>query len=320
VSFVTLGHIACHHFRESSMATNPYEILGVPSSASAADIQKAYRKLAKKLHPDLNPGDKTAEEKFKEVTAAYDLLGDADKRKRFDSGEIDGSGMERPQHHFYRDFAGADDGHPYANSAGFADFTDREDVLAELLRRGQRAQANRRGQDLHYRLPIDFVESITGANRRLSLPDGGALDVKIPPGLVDGQILRLKGKGAPGAGEGGPGDALIEVEVLPDPRFTREGDNISLELPISLTEAVLGGQVRAPTPTGDVTMLVPKGSNTGTTLRLRGKGAPRREGGSGDELVKLKVVLPKSPDPDLEAFVANWSRGKDFNPREGGAS
>lgn len=299
------------------MASNPYDMLGVSPSASAADIQKAYRKLAKKLHPDLNPGDKTAEEKFKEVSAAYNLLSDAEKRKRFDNGEIDASGAERPQHQFYRDFANSDDGHPYASTSGFADFMDSDDALAELLRRGQRARENRRGEDLHYRLPIDFVDSITGASKRITLPNGGALEVKIPPGLIDGQILRLKGKGAPGAGTGGPGDALIEVEVLPDRRFTRDGDDISLELPISLSEAVLGSHVRVPTPTGDVTVSVPKGSNTGTTLRLKGKGAPRRGGGNGDELVKLKIVLPKSPDPELEAFVSNWTKGKEFNPRGG---
>lgn len=300
------------------MSKNPYDVLGVSSAASAADIQKAYRKLAKKLHPDLNPGDKAAEDKFKEVTAAYGLLGDAEKRKRFDNGEIDASGAERPpQHQFYRDYANAEEGHPYASSAGFADFMDGGDAFAELLRRAQREHANRRGEDLHFRLPIAFVESITGADKRITLPDGGTLDVKIPPGLVDGQVLRLKGKGAPGAGEGGRGDALIEVEVLPDPRFAREGDNVSLDLPISLSEAVLGAQIRVPTPTGDVTMVVPKGSNTGTTLRLKGKGAPRRDGGSGDEFVKLRIVLPKTPDPELEAFVEGWSKGKEFNPREG---
>jgi DnaJ-class molecular chaperone len=302
------------------VAGNPYDVLGISSSASADEIRKAYRKLAKKLHPDLNPGDTTAEEKFKEVAAAYDLLGDAEKRRRFDNGEIDASGAERPQHHFYRDFADADDAHPYASNAGYADFMDSDDAFAELLRRSQQARANQHGEDMHFRLPIDFVESITGANKRITLPDGGALEVKIPPGLIDGQILRLKGKGAPGAGKGRPGDALIEVEVLPDRRFTRDGDNILLELPISLPEAVLGGRIRVPTPTGDVTMVVPKGSNTGTTLRLKGKGAPRRGGGSGDELVKLKLVLPKLPDAELETFVENWASGKTFNPREGNAS
>jgi DnaJ-class molecular chaperone len=255
---------------------NPYEVLGVAPTASSADIQNAYRKLAKKLHPDLNPGDKAAEEKFKEVAGAYDLLGDAEKRKRFDDGEIDATGAERPQHHFYRDFATSDHGHPYTDNSGFADFMDADDALAELLRRGERARANRRGQDLHYRLPIDFVESITGANKRLTLPDGGTLDVTIPPGLVDGQILRLRAKGSPCTGKGERGDALIEVEVLPDRRFAREGDDISLELPISLSEAVLGGRIRVPTPTGDVTMAVPKGSNAGTIMRLKGKAAPRR--------------------------------------------
>jgi DnaJ-class molecular chaperone len=182
--------------------TNPYEVLGVPSTASASDIQKAYRKLAKKLHPDLNPGDKAAEERFKEVAGAYDLLGDADKRKRFDNGEIDATGAERPQHKFYRDFAASDEHHPYDATGGYADFVDSDDAFAELLRRNAKAHANRRGHDLHYRLPIGFSESIMGANKRLTLPDGGSLDVTIPPGIVDGQMLRLRGKGAAGAGAG----------------------------------------------------------------------------------------------------------------------
>lgn len=295
--------------------SNPYEVLRVSATATADEIQKAYRKLAKKLHPDLNPGDKAAEDKFKEVAGAYDLLSDPEKRKRFDAGEIDETGAERPQHQYYRDFSGGDYG-PYANSGGFADFGEGDDPFAELFRRSAQARANRHGQDMHYRLSISFVESITGGEQRLTLPTGGTLDVKIPAGIVDGKMLRLKGKGGPGIGAGHPGDALIEIEVRPDPRFTREGDDITIEVPISLTEAVLGGKIRVTTPTGDVTMTVPAGSNTGSKLRLKGKGAPKRDGERGDEFVLLKIVLPKSTDPALEQFVSNWEAGRTFNPRE----
>lgn len=296
--------------------SNPYEVLGVSQTASAEEIKKAYRRLARKLHPDLNPGDKAGEERFKEVANAWRLLGDPEKRRRFDAGEIDESGSERPQQRYYRDYAESGPADHYASDAGYADFADGDDPFAELLRRSAQARANRRGQDMHYRLPISFAESIAGATKRLTLPTGGVLDVTLPAGMVDGQTLRLKGKGAPGAGTGGPGDALIEVEVLPDPRFTRNGDDITFEAPVSLTEAVLGGPVRVPTPTGDVTMTIPPGSNSGTTLRLKGKGAPRRGGGSGDQFVKLKIVLPKNPDPELKDFVSNWVAGKAFNPRE----
>lgn len=302
---------------------NPYDVLGAAPSASHAELQSAYRKLAKKLHPDLNPGDKAAEEKFKEVSNAWALLGDADKRRRFDAGEIDAAGAERPpaqQHRYYRDFAGANDGSAYADDSGFDDFMDGDGAFADLLRRSQQARANRRGQDIQYRLTISFADSIAGVNKRLTLPEGGVLDVKIPAGMTDGTTLRLKGKGAPGRGAGGPGDALIEIDVSPDNRFTRDGDDIRLEWPISLSEAVLGGKVRVPTPTGEVNMTVPKGTNTGAVLRLKGKGAPRNGGGNGDELVTLKIVLPASSDPALEAFVSGWEAGKNFDPRTERAS
>jgi len=295
---------------------DPYAILGVAPAASAQDIQKAYRKLAKKLHPDLNPGNAEAEEKFKEIASAYGLVGDPEKRKRFDSGEIDAAGAERPPQHYYKDYASSEQDHPYATNSGFADFMDSEDAFAELLRRSARAQANRRGHDLEFRLPIEFIESIAGANKRLTLPDGGTLDVAIPPGITEGQVLRLRGKGVPGSGKGGFGDVLIEVEIKPDRLFTRQGDDIHLELPVTLTEAVLGARIKVPTPTGAVSMAVPKGANTGTTLRLRGKGAPKHAGGYGDQLVKLKVMLPREPNPELEAFVSGWESGRAYNPRD----
>ena len=295
---------------------DPYKILGVTPTATADDIQKAYRKLAKKLHPDLNPGNPEAEEKFKEVAGAYGLVGDAEKRKRFDSGDIDAAGAERPRQNYYRDYESSGQDHPYTDNSGFADFMESEGAFAELLRRSARAQANRRGHDLEFRLPIEFIESIAGATKRLTLPDGNTIDVAIPPGMTEGQVLRLRGKGTPGSGKGEPGDVLIEVEVRPDRSFRRQGDDIYLELPITLTEAVLGARIQVPTATGAVTMTVPKGSNAGSTLRLRGKGAPKQSGGHGDQLVKLQVLLPKESDPQLEAFVRNWEGGKAYNPRE----
>lgn len=293
---------------------NPYEVLGVASSASTDEIKKAYRRLARKLHPDLNPGDKAAEERFKDVSSAWRLLSDEDKRRRFDAGEIDADGNERPQQRYYRDYSEGADAGAYRSEGGYADFMDGDDIFAELLRRSARAQANRPGQDLQYRLPLTLAEAITGGTRRITLPTGQSLDVTIPAGAFDGQVIRLRGKGAPSPGQGPAGNALIELQVAEDPRFTRSGDNLTLDLPISLREAVLGGEVRVPTPTAEVAMKVPADASSGSTLRLKGQGAPRRGGGRGDLLVKLRIVLPRG-DADLQRFVGDWQAGKDFNPR-----
>ena len=294
---------------------DPYEILGVARTASSEDIQKAYRRLAKKLHPDLNPGNKEAEERFKEVSLANDILSDAEKRKKYDSGEIDAFGAERPRQSYYKDYAAqAGAGHPYENPSGFADFAGADDIFAELFRRQAQQSRRRRGADLHYRLTIEFLDATKGASKRLTLPDGGTLDVTIPPGIQDGQILRLRGKGGPSGGEGEAGDALVEISITPHRFFTRVGDDIHLELPVTLAEAFLGSHVKVPTPTGPVMLKVPKGSNTGSILRLKGKGVPR-QGGHGDELVKLKVMLPTEPHPELETFLSNWTAGKSYDPR-----
>jgi DnaJ-class molecular chaperone len=297
------------------LAADPYQTLGVKKDASQETIQKAYRRLAKKLHPDLNPGNKQAEEQFKAVSAAYDLLSDPQKRARYDRGEIDASGAERPRQRYYRDFADAAS-NSYTSDAGFADFEGTDDFLSQMFGRQGRGDIRMRGGDVNYRLTLDFLDALNGGKQQLTLPDGSVLDVNIPPGTRDGQVLRLRGKGRGGIGGGPPGDALIEIEVRPHPVFTLKGDDVHVELPISLREAVLGGKVNVPTPSGVVSMNVPRWANTGTRLRLKGRGAPRPDGTRGDEYVTLKVMLPERPDPELEKFVAEWRPRAARNPRE----
>jgi len=302
------------------MAEDLYSVLSVPKTASAEDITKAYRKLAKKLHPDLNPGDKAAEEKFKKVTAAYDILGDAEKRGRYDRGEIDASGQETPQQRYYREYAGGEDGARYRSTAGFEDIGAFSDLFGDLfgerggMRGGRGARFSMRGSDAQYRLDVDFLDAVNGTKTRITLPDGGTLDVTIPPGVADGQVLRLRGKGNFGIGEGEPGDALIEIHVRPHPVFKREGNDIVLEVPITFDEAVLGGKIEVPTIGGRVFATVPPGSNTGQTLRLKGRGI-KTKGSAGDQLVKLSIILPDRIDDDLKRFAETWREAHRYDPR-----
>jgi DnaJ-class molecular chaperone len=292
------------------LSDDPYKVLGVSRDASQDDIQKAYRRLAKKLHPDLNPGNKTAEEEFKKVSAAYDLVGDVDKRARFDKGEIDASGAEKPKREYYRSYAGGN-ADPYANAEGFSDLSSDDDLFSAMFRRASASRGNvrMRGQDAHYKLALDFLDAVNGASRQVTLPDGSVLDVSIPAGTRDGQTLRLRGKGSPGFNGGEAGDAFVEIEVRPHPLFTRKGDDIHVELQLPLADAVLGGRINVPTIDGTVTMTVPKWSNSGRTLRLKGKGVKRTGGAAGDEYVTLKIMLPEKPDAMLEKLVSEWQQG-----------
>ena len=304
------------------MATQtPYEVLGVKPEASPDEIRKAYRKLAKQLHPDLNPGKPEAEARFKTVTAAYDLVSDADKRARYDRGEIDEDGAERPRYS-YRPHAEGAQGRKYEQ--GEMDPADLEDLFAMFGGGGPGGGGARRGRgfamaggDHLYTLTVDFVEAAAGAKKRLSLAPDNWLDVTIPPGIEEGQVLRLKGKGDDGIGGAPAGDALIEIHVAPHPYFRRDGDNILIELPVSLGEAVLGGRITVPTVTGPVTMTIPKGSDTATQLRLRGKGIHRRGGAEGDQIVTLKVMIGDSGDAELTTFLETWEKKHETNPRRG---
>ncbi len=292
---------------------DPYEVLGVSKGADEKAVKTAYRRLARDLHPDLHPGDTSAEDRFKEVAAAYDFLSDGDKKAKYDRGEIEADGTPRMNRTFYRDYAQHDPEGRYGDRASFADFS----FFAEMFRNAsggseERTWTNKgaRGQDIHTRLEIDFVEAAKGGTREVVLPAGRRLKVTIPAGSTDGQVLRLQGQGA--GGSRGPGDLMIELSVAPHPHFRREGDDIFADLPISLPEAVKGAKVDVPTIDGAVSLSVPKGSNSGTRLRLRGKGIAKAAGGRGDQYVTVQVMLPEKPDPDLERFVDEWPAGSSY--------
>ncbi|HUI18740.1 MAG TPA: J domain-containing protein [Alphaproteobacteria bacterium] len=290
---------------------DPYKLLGVERTASDEAIRGAYRKLAKRHHPDLNPGKKEAEERFKAISGAYELLSDKEKRARFDRGEIDASGAERPQaRRFYRDFGDAGGRDKYHAQSFSPD--DLESIFGAAFRDRFGHGFAARGADAHYALVVDFLEAALGGVRRLALPDGRTLDVTIPAGLKDGQVLRLKGQGLPGTGEAPPGDALIEVSVAPHPLFRREGDDVVIELPVTLKEAVLGAKVAVPTIKGPVTLAIPPNSSSGSRLRLKGRGIL-----GAHQYVVLKLVLPHEAEPELADFLRGWQPRHPFDPRKG---
>jgi DnaJ-class molecular chaperone len=320
---------------------DPYEVLGVTRSASAADVKSAFRKLAKKLHPDANKHDPKAASRFAELNAAYEIVGDKDKRKAFDKGEIDAEGKPR-----FEGFARQPGGGGFGNEGGFesfsfgpeglrsasgrAGFGGFEDILKDVFGArgaGGRARAGGHfepedfgataaaGRDITAALSITLAEAAKGVKKRVQLPTGKEVEVKIPAGLDEGQQIRLKGQGLPGPG-GRTGDLLITVSVTPHPLFQRDGADLRLDLPVTLYEAVLGGKVRVPTLDGAVELAIPAGTNAGRTFRLKGKGFPAKER-KGDLLATVRIMLPEGQDGDLEELMRKWRETKPYDPRKG---
>jgi DnaJ-class molecular chaperone len=289
------------------VAGDPYQELGVSRGASADEIKKAFRKLAKDFHPDKNPGDAAAEDRFKRITAAFDLLGDAEKRAKFDRGEIDADGREQ-----YRGFSGGSRGSGGFGQGGFGsggarttfDDIDLEDIFGGMFGgggarpRSGAARGPARGQDVRASLEISLEDSIQGSTRRIQFSDGRTLDVTIPKGADDGQVIRLKGQGVPSARGGPAGDALIELKIAPHALYQRDGADLTMDLAVPLADAVLGGKVAVRTPDGVVNLTVPKGSNSGQMMRLKGKGA-FAGGRRGDLKVRLMIQLPGEDVPEL---------------------
>lgn len=311
------------------MSDDPYKTLGISKTATQDEIKKAYRKLAKSLHPDLHPDDPGKQAEFQAVTAAHDLLRDPEKRRRFDAGEIDASGHERPQRRYYHEYATRDGGdryHPGTGGQGFGrgfgagDEEDISDLFSDLFGRrfrgggGAYGDVHARGSDLRYHLDVEFLDAVRGAKRAVTMPDGKSIEIAVPAGTRDGQTLRLRGKGSPGYGEGPAGDALVTITVKPHPVFSRDGNDIEIELPITFDEAVLGAKVDVPTVDGSVSMTIPKGASSGQRLRLKGKGILRGKT-RGDQYVRLKIILPKVIDDEMQTLARRWREASDFDPR-----
>jgi len=324
---------------------DPYEVLGVQRGASAADIKSAFRRLAKKLHPDANKQDPKAATRFAELNAAYEILGEEDKRKAFDRGEIDAEG--KPRFQGFEGFGARPGG---GGPEGFETFTwgpegfqrgggggrrggggrgfgGIDDILRDMFggkagggrqAGGQPFEADdfgppRGGGDINVAVTITLPEAASGTSRRVRLPTGKDVEVKFPSGLSEGQQIRLKGQGMPGPG-GKPGDALITVSIAPHPTFTRDGHDLRLDLPVTLYEAVLGAKVRVPTLAGAVELAIPAGTNSGRVFRLRGKGFPRK-GGAGDLFATVRIVLPEKTDPEFDELMKRWRENNPYDPR-----
>lgn len=286
---------------------DPYKVLGLPKDASAAQLKSAYRALAKELHPDVNPGDTIVEHRFKEVSAAYDLLSNAQKRQQYDLGQINADGSPRTEFFNHGGRRG-----------GASDF---EDLVADLFGRRRRSQRPQRskGKSITYSVSVPFLEAALGSIRRIRLQDGKTLEVNIPPATEDGANLRLKGQGLAGIGGGPSGDALVEIQVEPHPFFIREGLDIRIDVPITLAEAVLGAKINLPTIHGPVSVKVPAGTSTGKVLRLKGRGlaaGKAKTADKGDEYIHLMIALPDKPDSKLKEFLREWTKQGDYNVRK----
>lgn len=315
---------------------DPYTLLGVPRSASEKDIKSAYRKLAKELHPDKNKDNPKATERFSEVTRAYDLLSDKDKRAKFDRGEIDADG--NPAGGFGGGFGGGgfggnqggfrhDGGFEGGFGGGAAEGVDIGDIFEGLFGgrggmgsgggfgSGARRGPPPKGANVNYRLQVSFVDAATRADQRITLSGGKTIDLKLPSGLENGQQMRLGGKGE--AGPGGNGDAIVTIEIGAHPFYERDGDNIRLDLPISLAEAVHGAKIRVPTVDGPVMLTVAPGTSSGRTLRLKGRGFSRKDATRGDQLVTLQIDLP-AEDQDLKSRLDGWHDMRDLRSKFGG--
>ncbi|HWA70241.1 MAG TPA: J domain-containing protein [Rhizomicrobium sp.] len=313
---------------------DPYQVLGVAKTASEAEIKKAFRGLAKKHHPDKHADDAGAKKKFQEISGAYDILGDKDKRAQFDAGAIGADGNPRgfdPRAGGFGNGGGFRQGNPYGGGGfkfsfddhGGESFSDAsgagfQDIFAEMMGGGRRQKAqprNQKGEDFSAAVTVSFDEGAKGGTRRVVLQNGEQIDVKIPAGVKDGQTIRVKGRGGAGRGGGPNGDILLTVSVAAHPWMTRDGNDIRMDLPVTLKEAVLGAKVPVPTLTGTVSLSVPPNSNTGTVLRLKGKGIGGNDskGGAGDLYVRLVIALPDQPDPALKAFLEGWEGN--YDPR-----